>query len=241
MLEWYQPSGVIRAPVIVILPVSAGARYPLERYFARYFAERGFAVVLVHREPRENITDAVRINAMLRQSVSDNRQALDWIETRPELDKERIAVFGTSMGSMKGVLFAAVDPRVKAAVLGLAGGDVPFILRHSKDGAWRGRGITRQREEYLKKEQVSPAEFERRLRDEIVWNPLALAPSIAAEKVLLILAVCDTVVLFRTGLELRRAMGKPETLVLVSGHYSAVLYLHYIRRAALRFFEKRLR
>ena len=55
--------------------------------------------------------------------------------------------------------------------------------------------------------------------------------------VLLILAACDTIVPFKKGWELRRGMGKPETVVVLSGHYTALLYLLYIRSTAFEFFQ----
>jgi hypothetical protein len=239
-LEYYLPQKPSKAalPAIMILPVSAGAHYPLERHFARYFSRRGMAAVIVHRESGPDPKTADEINGLLRQSVADNSRVVDWIQTRPELDAARLGVLGTSMGAIKGSLFVAVDPRVKAAVLGLVGGDLPYILAYSKEGAWRGGGIVRRREAYLAEHHLTREQFRTELAAGIRYDPKLLAPYVDPKKVRLILGACDTIVPFKKGRELRREMGNPETGVVLAGHYTALLYLPYIRAAAFNFFQR---
>jgi len=51
--------------------------------------------------------------------------------------------------------------------------------------------------------------------------------------------VCDTIVPFKCGLELRNALGKPETYIIPTGHISAYFIKGYIQRKALEFFERK--
>lgn len=250
-LECYIPHGASNAPVIMLLPVSAGDRYPLERdILAPYFARRGYVVILVRRENLKGLDaeDPKLIDLLFHQSVIDNRRVMDWIETNALCDASRIGVIGTSIGAIKGSLLVAVDERVKAAVLVLGGADLPYILTYSKDGAWRrrkgslerDRGISGRREAYIRKYNINHAQFEKRLREEnIEWDPKNLAPYTDPQKVLLILGSCDQVVPFKTGTMLRRLMGKPETEIVVSGHYTAVLYILHIRKISLAFLQER--
>ncbi len=50
------------------------------------------------------------------QSTRDYRRAIDYLETRPEIDKARIGVVGYSMGGTQTFLLTGVEPRIKAAV-----------------------------------------------------------------------------------------------------------------------------
>ena len=61
------------------------------------------------------------LHEFARQSVIDLRRACDAIATVPELDPERFAFAGFSLGAILGVAFCAQDPRPRAAVLALAG------------------------------------------------------------------------------------------------------------------------
>jgi dienelactone hydrolase len=50
------------------------------------------------------------------QTTRDYRRAIDYLETRPEIDKQRIGVLGYSMGGTQTFLLTGVEPRVRAAV-----------------------------------------------------------------------------------------------------------------------------
>ena len=87
---------------------------------------------------------------------------------------------------------------------------------------------------------MTQEEFRSILEKSVVWDPKKLGPSVDPNKVLLVLAACDTAVPYKKGGdELRKAMGKPETVVVMSGHYSALLYIFHIQHSALNFFNKR--
>jgi pimeloyl-ACP methyl ester carboxylesterase len=48
-------------------------------------------------------------------------RSIDFIETRPELDAKAIAFYGLSLGAIDGVIFVALEPRIKTAVLAAGG------------------------------------------------------------------------------------------------------------------------
>jgi dienelactone hydrolase len=51
------------------------------------------------------------------QSIVDLRRGIDYLESRPDIDPDRIAVFGGSLGGWIGSILAALEPRIKTAVL----------------------------------------------------------------------------------------------------------------------------
>jgi acetyl esterase/lipase len=233
-LDYFLPGRPGKHPVIMILPMLGGG-YPLEKHFAVYFAKRGYAALIVHRERPPKDLGWEAIDAILKESVLDSRRAIDWIETRPELDAERIGIFGISMGGIKAALLAPIEPRVRAAVMGLAGGDLAYVLSYTTE-----HGISKRREAILREQSLTPIELRKKLSHSIQCEPEALAPYLDSHKVLLILGACDTVVPIKKGLELRRKMRKPETILLPTGHYSAILLVPYIQRQCFRFFERKM-
>jgi len=221
--------------VIVLLPISGGG-YEVESLFARYFARHGLAVALVHRrEVGKRTPEASEIEGWLKQNIADHKRVLDWIETRGELDAHRIGLFGISMGGIQAALLAPLDHRVKAATFGLAAGDLPFVLAHSTE-----RSIVRHRAEFLRAHQMNLAQFQDELRNAMTCDPALLAPYVEQERVLLVLGFCDTVVPFDKGWELRGKLGKPETLILPTGHYTALFCIPYVKNRCLHFFRKHL-
>ena len=55
--------------------------------------------------------------------VKDASRAIDYAETRPELDHDKLAYYGYSWGAEMGAIVPAVDPRIKVCVLALGGLD----------------------------------------------------------------------------------------------------------------------
>jgi hypothetical protein len=66
--------------------------------------------------------DSALANEMMRQAVIDLRRALDATAALPEIDAQRVAYAGFSLGSIVGATFCGVDPRPRAAALALGGG-----------------------------------------------------------------------------------------------------------------------
>jgi cephalosporin-C deacetylase-like acetyl esterase len=55
--------------------------------------------------------------------VKDASRAIDYAETRPELDHSKIAYYGYSWGAEMGGIVPAVEPRIKVSILALGGLD----------------------------------------------------------------------------------------------------------------------
>ncbi|MGA3165159.1 MAG: protein kinase [Terriglobia bacterium] len=49
--------------------------------------------------------------------VKDLRRSIDYLETRPDIDHEKLAFYGVSMGAMHGPLIPAVEERLKVSIL----------------------------------------------------------------------------------------------------------------------------
>lgn len=227
---------IVRLPAILILPIMGGTNYDLESYFARSYAKRGFAVIILHRpDIKKEIHELEDIDPLLRRSVQDAQSTIDWLEAQAEIDPQRLGLFGISMGAIRGTMVLALDQRVRAGVLGLVGGDIPYILSHTRE-----KSLVRERNEVLKRLQLSPDELEQRLRGLITCEPLTVAPAVDPARVLMVIAAFDHVIPARQGWELRRKLGNPEAVQLFSGHYSSVVYAPWLKWRTARFFEKTL-
>jgi hypothetical protein len=239
MLTYFDVATSNKSPVIVISPAMGGS-YWIEKRIARYFAGRGFPSVIVHRVKGKYDTNkepaVADLDRALEVRMREHQRALDWIATQPLLDAQKVGVIGISKGAIDTTLLLAHDSRVNSAVLVLAAGSLPYVLAYSREPH-----LEKQRRIILDRLKLNEEELCQKFEREMVWNPIKFADCIDARSVLMILAGCDTIVPYKSGLELRKAIGNPETYVLPTGHITSYLLKGYIQRKALDFFERKFK
>jgi uncharacterized protein len=112
----FLPDGPGPHPAITMAHGYAGVKEHGLEPFARAFADDGFAVLLHdHRnfgasggEPRHDV-DPWR-------QVADWRRAISFLESRPEVDAQRIGLWGTSYAGGHAIVLGATDRRVRCVV-----------------------------------------------------------------------------------------------------------------------------
>jgi dipeptidyl aminopeptidase/acylaminoacyl peptidase len=73
------------------------------------------------------------------EQVADTQAALDFLQSRPEVDASRMGVMGHSFGAAVAVYTAGVDQRVAACIStgGWGDGEKKFRKQHASDEAWK--------------------------------------------------------------------------------------------------------
>ncbi len=127
---------------IVILMHGLGDRKTVDyvEYGNRLLLENGFAVLRLdisdHGDRKKEFYDfdltgpnKYWTRNIVTQTVFDLRRAVDFIETRPELDSKRIGYYGISLGGIIGTVFCGVEERIKVPVVALAGGQLNLLYK----------------------------------------------------------------------------------------------------------------
>jgi dienelactone hydrolase len=229
--EYYDVDGDSRTPVVVLLPIFNG-NLGIPRYFARYFANQGLRAVVITRG-RDPLAALTAPAETAQGNLLDYRRVLDWIEEQPELDARRIGLFGMSLGGMDAVMLTALDHRVQALVIAMAGGDLSYLLANTNY-----RRVVRMIGEIAAEIGTSRAALVAKLDAAIELDPLAVARYVDAERVLMILTRTDAIIPFEAQQELRTSMGSPESLYLATGHRLSVLFFPKLRSEAFAFFAR---
>ena len=236
-VSYYRPENTAgkNIPVVMVMPI-LGGNYFVSINFSHYFAKRGLAVVLVHRQKKyKKFSSFGDINKLLKQTVKDHIYVLDWIEQKDDLDHNKIASLGVSMGSIKNCLVTAIDGRIKASVMALTGGDLPAIFCQTTE-----RNVRNERNKILAERNIDIEELQRQLNVEITMNPIRFASSIDRDKALIVLAKYDKTVPYKLGLELLEKIGYPEHILLKSGHITSAVYIPYLKEKSYEFIKKKL-
>jgi carboxymethylenebutenolidase len=117
-LDAYLPEpAVARLPAVIALHGAGGGVSGMERY-AALLAAQGFAVYVLHFFDRTGTESAdrptiIRNFPLWMKTLWD---ATSFVETQPQVDAQRIAVLGFSLGAYLALANSAIDPRVKAVV-----------------------------------------------------------------------------------------------------------------------------
>jgi len=235
-IEWLESRLPGRRPAILFSPI-LGGDYPLERGIAQFFASNGFHVALVRRKTLKVSPerDAAYLEGLLRQGILRNRQVVDWMEAQERVDPIRMGSFGISMGGIANVITAAIEPRLRCHVIVLAGGSLADILSGSQD-----KLLTKPRAKYLAHHRITVEEMHRLLNETLKTDPIRAAPYVDPERVLSFIALSDRTIGRENAFRLWRAMGRPEVILLPTGHYTSYLYLPVLKRLSLRFLQSHL-
>jgi dienelactone hydrolase len=225
-------------PAVILLHYWGAGDIRSERNTAQELCRRGIAGIVLHlpyhlrRTPPGTRSGELAIvakpEAMIRtmsQGVLDVRRAVDWIATRPEFDKEKIGIAGTSLGAIVASVSASVEPRLKFAAFVLGGADLAHIL-------WNSSRVVKQRDE-MRRDGLT----EERLREVLKpIEPLRYLPEAKLQGSFVIGARYDSVIPAQDTQKLIDALDKPKSVWLDTGHYGGFLIQKQVQRAAAAFF-----
>lgn len=151
---YYNSVGNVRVPAIFTTPTVGERKHPCIVFLHGYgggkedvlpladlFSTDGYAFLSIdapfHGERTETgkvlySPNVEELKSNVIQTVLDLRRGVDFLEQRVEIRDDRIGYMGGSMGGIIGALFISVEPRIKAAVIVVGGGNLPLMIRESK-------------------------------------------------------------------------------------------------------------
>lgn len=235
---WVRPlaADARRCPVVVISPI-LGDDTLFVADVADRCAREGWHGVVVRRgevdyDPRfgpEQVEDR------LRSSVRRQREVVDWLLSRADVDPARLAAFGISAGGIQTAMSLGSDHRYAAGVIALAGGPLADVFMDTEEG-----DIRRPVDVALRATGLSRAAMRARMRELVLTDPVLLAPHVPTDHVLLVIATKDHSVPTVTGERLYEALGRPAVIRVPLGHYGTIVALPFLTARAFEFLRARL-
>jgi dienelactone hydrolase len=221
--EYYRPDGKGPFACTIVLDITGGDQ-SLSRLIATHLAQKKIAALFVQmayygpRRPAKTKTrllsaDIRQTMEAVRQTVLDLRRATAWMESRPEVDPNRLGILGTSLGSFMAALTAEMEPKLGRVVVLLGGGGlVEAYYDHPRAAAarkiWEALGGTKQQVAEL----LAPV------------DPITCAANLKDRKLLIIAGKRDEIVPPSAALALWRASGEQKIVWYDCTHYSAALF-----------------
>jgi dienelactone hydrolase len=234
--EYYRPKGPGPFPGVIVLDITGGDQ-SLSRTISNCLAQNQIAALFVQmayygpRRPpgskrRLMSSNIAQSMEAIRQTVLDIRRATAWLDSQPDIDRKRLGIHGTSLGSMVGALAAEMEPKLSRVSIALGGGglvdayyDHPRAAPYRK--FWESVGGT--------KESV--------IRLLAPIDPITCAANLKDRKVLMLAAKRDEIVPNKATTALWEAAGKPKIVWYDCGHYGAALYFAPIMSEVVKHFK----
>ncbi len=107
--------GAQKAPCVLIVPGMDTIKEYMPSPYHNHFRRRGMATLTIDG-PGQGESNIRETWVTLDNFERAGSAAIDFLETRPEIDASRVGAYGWSMGSYWAPRIAAHDPRVKAVV-----------------------------------------------------------------------------------------------------------------------------
>ena len=237
--EYYRAATGGSRPLVVCSPILGGAAtgYLVCHLFSKAACARGYSTIFLYQDDRILTTqrDGFGLEALLRELTRDTIKILDLFVRRSDVDAERLASLGISLGAIRNVLLVAAEPRLRANILCIGGGGLAEILASSREPgvlSWRRRRSDR--------ELLAPGAVVQEIDQRLAARPLLAARAIDPSRVFLMLARFDDKVALRFGERLRRGLGGPATRVVPGGHYTGMLFAPFVLGDALDWVEARV-
>jgi dienelactone hydrolase len=254
--RYYVGKGAGRKPLVIVLPIWGVSAYPSNAISEGLTEHGAGAVNVLEILGKNNLVNwdamgAARSEAeffgLLNQMVTrftntviDIRRLVDWARTQPDIDSQRIALIGFSMGALVASITIENEPRLAAGVLVMGAADPPAILATCNDE------IKDAREPILERFHWSLDEFKQELeRPLAAINPARFAGMADPRLILIIEAGEDTCMPKSARERLWNAMGRPERISYLYDHRTAFLAMTFLGGDSIqyhiyRFFDRTL-
>jgi pimeloyl-ACP methyl ester carboxylesterase len=228
------------APVVVLSHGWAhDDRRALEMIFVDPLLDAGYSVALLshplhfERTPAGTwsgelmVTGDVRLTvAAFRQGVADLGAVVSWLRD----EGMRVAVMGYSLGGYLAALLACTRDDLEAVVIGAAGDSVVSPILDT------GLGVN-------VREDLSRSGMHQRERLERAWSSISpgrMAPLVPRDRILMVAALWDRIMLASSVRALHVRWGSPELRWEEQGHYTLLAVPGRLVRRSLPFLRERL-
>ncbi|MEU5043963.1 alpha/beta hydrolase [Streptomyces griseorubiginosus] len=112
----YLPTGVTSPPVVILGHGLGATREMRLDAFAERFAQAGIAAVAFTYRHFGDSGGHPRQLLSIKRQLADWDAAIDYVKARPDIDRSRIAVWGSSFGGGHAITVASRHPELRAAV-----------------------------------------------------------------------------------------------------------------------------
>ena len=253
--EYFQPRGVNNAPLAILVHGMGDRSIIPCKFITRTLTKKGIACFILYSVFHSKRMPEIIKNRLpvltpeewfegYQISVIDVHQVTDWACAKPEIDQERIALIGISLGGLISAIAMGIDKRIKTGIFLIAGGNSEKITWGSKNPAIRkGHNCTESQchqirtsyPQYLA--EVADKGFENVIpaKDCFLTDPMTFATYLRKRPILMVNATWDEAIPKQATIDFWEACDKPAIMWLPATHITIWLWYPFIGRKIDRF------
>ena len=198
----------------VILFSSIGGITLLERYVAYYLARKGISTIVSELEGIEKVEKVEDVSPYFLSSLFSSVNILDFASNHPDIDADKIATIGISLGGFRALYLSAMDMRIKSATLVVSGLSVAETIATSDlELVQEIRGKQMKNLELDPMNQGDYKTYEEILHQNMMFDIKELLCRRNSSDFFLFQSTKDSTVPYKQQKDLFKALGKPKRKV----------------------------
>ncbi|RLA64667.1 MAG: hypothetical protein DRQ88_07290 [Epsilonproteobacteria bacterium] len=234
---YYKSKEEDKRPLMIIIPPIVDIT-PVDKGMAHAFMTKGYNVFIL--KYNEKINDYERplkdFNRALVSILTSARLLIDFAETRPEIDHNKIGSYGMSLGALLLGIYVGIEDRIDGAIIVVGGGQIPEIMATSQQDI-----AASFREARMEVEEIdTPFEFQKILEKSILFDPMFFARRRNKEDIYMVIGDDDSAVNTKNQWMLWKAFGKPDHISFDAEHFPTILKNLYRHDLIFEFLKERL-
>lgn len=228
----YRPRPSTKKSVLII-PPTGGVGF-LEQGYGDRMCQKGLEAWVI-TEWAPELRD-FKVGFKISSHDQAARQALAAVRQIVSHMPGQVGILGTSAGAIIGATAAAIEPRIKVALLIAGGAQLPSLIAHSKL-----ESIEQLNQARMSQLGVSPSQYQRLLEKGIKVDPVHFGPSLRKKKIGVVLSTSDDIVPTQNQLLLEKISGAERVAEFDKSHAVSILLTGLIKSYKIeRFFQNNL-
>ncbi len=258
--EYFEPSQKDNVPLAILIHGWGDHSVLPFKWMADGLLRRGVACFILYlpfhasRLPDEMKPRLARLTpdewfTGYQMAVTDVRRIIDWASQNGHIDHRQITVIGLSLGAFVSSIAMGIDPRIKAGVFIVHGGNSGKIMQLSRVAKYR-KEYRRPNEEYQENQksyarylvEIANRGFENVTPEQksFLIDPLTYAPMLKGRPTLMINALWDELIPQEASLDFWQASCECERVSFPATHASIWMWYPFIVRRINNFLKSSL-
>lgn len=225
-LNFYYYKSLKKSPEkkpLVLIFSGIGGITVLERYISYYLTKKGISTLVYSLNSLNSLGKIESIRPYFASKIFSGLSLLDFAASQPDINPQKIATIGVSLGGYQALYLTALDLRVKSGVLVVSGASLPKAMAYTSLPE-----IKKLREKHMKALGLDPknkAKYIKTIEKQLPFKVETITCRRNYKEYYLFQSQKDTVVPFFLQKELSKILGYPKTKISRHvGHKGAAVF-----------------